>query len=372
MSEEITAEVRTVQSVGTQMKEMLSPATNVAASVQIAAQQAAISIACQVMAAQATPRNEDAIRVEFLYRAKDINFAESAFYSVPRGSRDEDDEQKKGDGKNNVTGPSVHLAREIQARWQHLNVEVTDHGAYLGADGKRYSDVEIQAWDIQNNSRFTTKFKVCHWQFRSKGPGYEVAGNRADEMVAAVSAKRERNAILKFIPRSFINEIKKACEATVAASLENKGTIDRMLVGFSKFNVSQMQLEAYIGKPLGTWDREDLVEISGVFSALKSGEQKAADYFTEAPPLIEPPKEEASKKPADKPAGKRGSATQALTGALSAPKSEPAQDTAASPATKSSDAPATASATSSPKSATPGAKPAPPVLDTGSDVIFNV
>lgn len=365
----VNAEVVTTQSVGSQMKEMLSPATNVAASVQIAAQQAAIQIACQVMAAQATPRNEAAIRVEFLQRAQDINFAESAFYAVPRGNRDDDEDEKKEEKKekpdNKVKGPSVHLAREILARWQHLNVEVTDHGSYPGSDGKRYSDVEIQSWDIQNNSRFTKKFKVAHWRHTRKG-GYPVNGNQVDEIVGAASAKQERNAILKFIPRSFILELQKQCEATVAASFANQATIDNMLATFSKkFGVTQIHLEQYIGKPLGKWEREDLVEMGGVCAALKLGEQKVSDYFDLGSP------EPAPEKPADKPAGKS-------TAKKSNSKPEPAQDTAAetakenSPASPSVNASANVSVTSSPDPVTPGNKPAPPPLDTGADVLFNV
>lgn len=324
MTETVTAEVQEVpqlpapqqQSVGQQLAKMVAPTNQMTASVQIEAQRAAIQVASQVMAAQAMPRDEQMIRLEMLERCKDVYAAEVWFYAKPQGKNKETGEDEV------VRGASIHLAKELAAKWQHIQFDVIDLGFYekqTSRGNERFSEVEVQSWDVQRNTRNVKRFTVAHWQpvKLHKNGGYVVTDpGRAREIVGSATSKELRNAILNLIPRSLIVELKSACDATLARNAANPETKSKMVKAFAdNYGVTQQQLEAFANKPLAKFEPHDIVNLKRVYSALKNGES-VEDFFAGGGVQVS--------KPAEKPAAKPAPAAAKPAAKIAKPQGKPA------------------------------------------------
>lgn len=56
-----------------------------------------------------------------------------------------------------------------------------------------------------------------------------------------------------------------------------------MVVQFSKFGVTQEQIEKRLGKKIDTMNTEDFVEYVGIFNSLKEGASKIANGLNQLP-----------------------------------------------------------------------------------------
>jgi hypothetical protein len=242
-----------------------------------------MEVQAAVMAAKACPRDERVARKKLIDVCKtDPDFATLAFYAVKRG-------------KDVVEGASINLAKEVARVWGNLQYSVIDHGHTSGPSGV-FSQIEVQVWDVENNSRYNKRFNVKHFRHTKNG-GYEVNDpTQVRDIVGAATAKEVRSGILNFVPKSLINELKLICEATrIQATPENlKAAIDSAVSWFTEHEISTKQLEKFVGKSQADFGLYELDKLRQVAAAVENG--VALEEFFEVQEHAQPESRPASRR----------------------------------------------------------------------------
>jgi hypothetical protein len=264
---------------------------------------------------------------------KNKAFAGVAFYAVP----------------NRGNGPSIRFAEEVARVFGNFQY---GHRELSRDEGK--SEVEVFAWDVEKNNRSIRQLTVMHVVDTKNGPKPCRDQADIDNKIANVASKQVRGRILALMPKWLVEDAIQECRKTLAGNntepLEVR--VRRMIGAFSeKFGVNAQMLEGYMKKKLEVFTVDDLVDLQGVFNALKEG-GKVNDYFGAE---VVDAAEAATATDAVLAAGKKLAATQATPAAT--PAQEPAKAAAATQAPAQAAAPAQEAAT---PAAEPAAAPPPP------------
>lgn len=248
--------------------EVISAVPIVRQDAQMAEVVSRAEIDTQIATAKRFPRTITQFKARLMNLATmDVETAMSCFYSFPRGGKQ-------------IEGPSIRLAELAASAWQNLRVE----GRMTGEDEK-WVYAEGAAWDLENNvawkaparRRITDKDSVRY----------------SDDMVGvtsgAAAAVAMRNAVLKVVPRSFINPIYEKCREVsmgTAQTLANRRA--KMTEWFNKLGVSTERIMAYLERE-GVDDvtLEDIAKLAGMATALKEGHTTVEEAFP-APPADMP------------------------------------------------------------------------------------
>lgn len=216
----------------------------------------------QLVLAKKFPRDLTASHAELMTACKSAAFAAQAFYSVP----------------NRGSGPSIRFAEEVARVYGNFQYGHRE----LSRDDKK-SEVEVFAWDMQNNNRSIRQITVQHIQDTKSGP--KVLRDQADidNKIANVASKQVRGRILALMPKWLVAEAIEECKKTLTGNntepLEVR--VRRMTQAFTQFGVTAKHLESYLGHPLDGVLLDELVDLQGVFNALREG-IPASDFFGEA------------------------------------------------------------------------------------------
>ena len=195
--------------------------------------------------------------------------AERAFYSYPRGGE-------------SVTGPSVHLARELARCWGNLTHGVTE---LARDDDAGTSEMMAFAWDVQANTRVALTFISPHARDTRRKGRVELTELRdVYENNANVGARRLREAIFAVLPAWYRDEAVDLCRATLVdgggKSLAQRTT--DAVAAFDAIGVAVPRLEAKVGRPAGSWTAFDLAQLQVAYRSIQHGEVTAGDAFPEA------------------------------------------------------------------------------------------
>lgn len=219
-------------------------------------------------AAQERPRNTLAVRVEMRAECGQMRLAEQAFYSYKQAGQ-------------TVTGPTVHLARELARIFGNF-----DFGFFelRRDDDFGQSEMLAFAWDLEKNVRNSTVVVSPH---RRGGTDSKVLTDpqQINQNNANIGARRLREAIFAVLPRSFVDEAQDLCRQT----LEGGGgkpladRIEQAVETFVKLKVNVAQMEQRIGRRIGEWNGVDLANLSILYRSISRGETTAAEQFAEAP-----------------------------------------------------------------------------------------
>jgi hypothetical protein len=224
---------------------------------------AVAQVQAAVISAQQCPRDVPSAMAEMRESCQMRRLAEKAFYRFPRGGQQ-------------VSGESVHLARELARCWRNIDyglVELRRDDAY------GQSEMMAFAWDLQHNTRNSSSFIVPHTRGKKDQPLVEardIYENNANN-----GARRVREAIFAVLPRWFIDEAVEICTKT----LENGGgiplatRITNAVEKFADMRISVDQLETKVGLPTGRWTAVDLAQLTVIFGSLTRGEVRAEDEF---------------------------------------------------------------------------------------------
>lgn len=224
---------------------------------------AVAQVQAAVISAQQCPRDVPSAMAEMRESCQMRRLAEKAFYRFPRGGQQ-------------VSGESVHLARELARCWRNIDyglVELRRDDAY------GQSEMMAFAWDLQHNTRNSSSFIVPHTRGKKDQPLVEardIYENNANN-----GARRVREAIFAVLPRWFIDEAVEICTKT----LENGGgiplatRITNAVQKFADMRISVDQLETKVGLPTGRWTAVDLAQLTVIFGSLTRGEVRAEDEF---------------------------------------------------------------------------------------------
>lgn len=228
-------------------------------STQIEQARAMAQVHAMMRMAKEYPRDIALARRRMQDSCGQMALAEKAFYRMPRGGQQ-------------ITAPSIHLAREIATCWGNIDFGVSE---LARDDYKLESEMLAQAWDIEVNARTYAGFILPHK--RDVGGGTQPLFTMRDiyENNANAGARRLREAIFALLPVWYRDEAMAVCNKTLAD--ENSSTplhdrIDALVHWFAGKGIKQDQLKDKIGKPLGQWTAGDVATMRVISQSLIANE----------------------------------------------------------------------------------------------------
>lgn len=239
--------------------QRLGQATAVEQSRAVAEVQAAIVVA------QQCPRSVTTARTEMQASCQMLGLAERAFYRFPRG-------------RETISGPSVHLARELARCWGNVQYGINE---LRRDDDYGESEMQAWAWDVQTNARSSQTFIVPHK--RDKRGGAERLTDLRDiyENNANMGARRLREAIFSILPPWFTEEAKELCNVTLQKG-DGKPLEERIkgaVSAFSALGVTAERLEQKLGRPQDRWSAYDIAQLLVTHRSIERGEVAIDDEF---------------------------------------------------------------------------------------------
>lgn len=250
------------------------------------------------------PRNVMQARTRILESCRRPAFAKGAIYAKPVGTK-------------KMEGLSIRFAETaIQCM---TNIDVSSTTVYEDNE-KRILNIAVT--DLETNTSYgddITISKTVERKYLKEGQSaisdrinstgdrvYLVEATEDDlaNKIAAAKSKVIRNSGLRLIPQDILEEATEAIKATRQngggdPAAETKKIVD----AFAAINVSPVELERYLGHPLGTISPNELDDLRSMYSTIKDGEASWNDYvkdkdrFENAKPINSVPPE----KPKDKP-----------------------------------------------------------------------
>lgn len=254
----------------------LARPANVSQTTFIEQSRVAAEVAARVMVAQQNPRNvarsvggmEQACRLQLL--------AERAFYRYPRGGQ-------------NVTGPTIHLARELARVWTNMDYGI---GELSRDDDAGVSEMVAWAWDMETNTRSSMTFQVPHR--RDVGQGKDKRQEKLIELRDVYEnntnqgARRLRQCIWSLLPAWFTEQAKALCYETLKGGDKAEPLPARVAKAISRYagtyNVTADQLEQKTGRVSNDWTEHDLATLHVIFLSLQRGESVLTEEFP--PPRV--------------------------------------------------------------------------------------
>ncbi len=238
-------------------------ATVNAGAVAIETERAVAEAKGQMQLAKMFPRDLNAAYAELMDACKIPALANVAFYSVPQGSQ-------------KVTGPSIRLAEEIARVYGNFEFGHRELSRVEAGPGPREfgrSEIEVYAWDKQTNNRSIRQLTVLHVLDTRDGPRKLRDQKDIDNKIANVASKQLRGRILAMMPKWMLEAAIEECKKTLAGSNDQPLSVRvrAMTQAFAKFGVTSEHLEKYLGHPLDQVLADELVDLTGVYNAIKDG-----------------------------------------------------------------------------------------------------
>lgn len=230
---------------------------------------AVAEVQAAVVVAQQRPRDVQRAIEQMEYSCRQKELAERAFFSFPRAG-------------GAVSGPSVHLARELARCWTNIQYAVQE---LRRDDANGISEMQAFAWDLENNARTAAIFIVPHAKDTKNGRKALAELRDVYENNANQGARRVREAIFAVLPTWFTERAKQLCHETLASvsgeELEEK--LDAAAKAFARRGVTLGQLETRVGQPRAKWTGEEFAQLDVLFGSIKRGEISVEDAFGAQP-----------------------------------------------------------------------------------------
>lgn len=230
---------------------------------------AVAEVQAAIVVAQQCPRDVQAAIESMKQSCRQKALAERAFFRYRRGT-------------GTITGPSVHLARELARCWGNMQYGLAE---LRRDDAAGESEMQAYAWDVQTNTRNASTFIVPHVRDKREGPERLTEVREIYENNANMGARRVREAIFAILPPWFVEEAKALCVSTIAdgggKSLPQR--VSEAIEGFDGLGVKASQLVAKLGYPSDKWTANDLAQLSIIYTSLGRGEVRLEEEF---PPIV--------------------------------------------------------------------------------------
>jgi hypothetical protein len=226
---------------------------------------AAAEVLAAVRVAQECPRDLQLARVMMQDSCRQPYLAERAFYRFPRGGQ-------------TVTGPTVHLARELARCFGNVQYGIAE---LRRDDEYGQSEMLAFAWDVQTNTRTSNTFIVPHLRDKKGGPERLVDVRDIYENNANNGARRMRQAIYAILPPFFTEEAQEICRQTLkdGGGRPLAHRIGDAIAGFRKLGVDLDRIEAKLGRPKDRWDDMDVAQLGITFRSIEAREVRIEDEF---------------------------------------------------------------------------------------------
>ena len=248
-------------------------------TVEQAAELAAVSAASKERAeiesamiiAKRMPRNEADAFQRLMKASQRPSFAEDANYTFPRGGQD-------------VTGPSVNLAREAARTWGNIR-----HGLRVLREDESSRTIMGWAWDLESNTKIEAEDhfeKLIQRRNKQTGKTDWVEPDERDlrELTNRRGAILVRNCILQLLPKDLIEDALYQCGKTLqnAAQSDPDATKKRLLSDFGRINVSVAMLEGVLGHPFDQSSPKELADLRAIHNSIAAGNSTWAEYAKDA------------------------------------------------------------------------------------------
>jgi hypothetical protein len=240
-------------------------ATRIGQATAVEQSRAVAEVQAAVVVAQQCPRSIQAAIAGMRQSCSQMGLAERAFFRFPRAG-------------GAVTGPTIHLARELARCWGNF-----DHGAaeLRRDDIEHQSEIRVWAWDIQTNTRSSQIIIVPHKRDKKGGPEVLVDLRDIYENNANNGARRLRQAIFSVLPPWFVEEAKELCNKTLADG-GGKPLPQRVadaIRAFERIGITRDQLEQKLDRPNDDWTDGDVAQLVVIFKSLERGEIQKDEEF---------------------------------------------------------------------------------------------
>lgn len=239
----------------------LGQATAIEQSRAIAEVQAAIIVA------QQNPRSIQAAEQSMRESCAQRGLAERAFYRYNRGG-------------SAVSGPSIHLARELARCWGNIQYGIAE---LRRDDDQGISEMQAYAWDVQTNTRSAQIFIVPHKRDKTGGPVKLVDLRDIYENNSNNGARRLRQAIFSVLPPWFVEEAQDRCTAALKDGGGKPLPVQRAdaVAAFKGIGVTTDQLEQKLGRVTDRWTEHDIAQLQVIFRSIDRNEITAEEEFPE-------------------------------------------------------------------------------------------
>lgn len=219
-----------------------------------------------IIVARRFPRNEDAAFEKLMKACKRTSFAEDASYSFPRGTQ-------------NVTGPSVNLAREAARVWGNIR-----HGCVIVRDDEESRQIQGWAWDLETNTKVSAEDDFMKRVYRKKEGWIKPDERDLRELTNRRAAILVRNCILQILPKDLIEDAQSSCVETLhsKAAQDPDGERKKIILAFSTLNVTPAMLEARLKHPLAECSPKEIAELRTIYKSVADGNSTWAEYSAEA------------------------------------------------------------------------------------------
>jgi hypothetical protein len=257
-------------------RNLLPSASINAGAVAIETERAIAEAQGQLTLAKRFPRSRANYMTEFLDTCASPEFAQTAFYAVP----------------NRGSGPSIRFAEEAArcyGNFQYGHRELSRIEGNGSTPGR--SEVEVYAWDMQNNNYSKRQITVLHVVDTKNGPKVLRDQTDIDNKIANVASKQMRGRILALLPKDLIAAGQERAKLTLAGGGEKplRDRIVAMTNAFARFGVNTNLLTKHLGHAIDDTTIDELADLLGIFNAIKEG-AKPSEYFS----VEEPPSEQES------------------------------------------------------------------------------
>jgi hypothetical protein len=226
---------------------------------------AVAEVQAAIVVAQQCPRNLTLALQQMRQSCQQTALAERAFFRFPRAG-------------GAVSGPSVHLARELARCWGNIQYGLIE----LRRDDE-YGQSEMQAfaWDVQTNSRNSSTFVVPHKRDTKDGAKQLTDMRDIYENNANNGARRVREAIFAILPPWFVEEAKELCSQTLRGG-GGKPLPQRIADAIRVFDglgVSEDRIAQKFGRPSEKWTDYDVAQLTVTYKSLQQGAVTIEDEF---------------------------------------------------------------------------------------------
>ena len=232
---------------------------------QIEQSRAIAEVQAMVIVAQQVPRDMTRVVRDMNDVCSQRALAERAFFRFPRGGQQ-------------ITGPSIHLARELARVFGNLNFGVTE----LRRDASG-SEIQTVAWDVQSNTRSATITIVPSMRDKKGGPEKLTDLRDVYENNANQGARRLRENIFSVLPDWFVEDAQERCRKTLTDGggkpLPQRIT-DAVRV-FESIGVTVEQMEDKIGRKAAKWNEFDIAQFTVIYRSIERSETTKEAEFGE-------------------------------------------------------------------------------------------
>lgn len=242
-----------------------APALAASQATAIEQSRAVAEVQAMVVVAQQRPRNIQAALAEMRQSCAMKEMAERAFYRYSRGGQ-------------TVTGPTVHLMRELARCFGNVTHGVNELSRN---DEAGVSEMQAYAWDLQANTRSAQIFMAPHKRDK-KGGAVRLEDIRdVYEATANQGARREREAIRRVLPPWFVEEAIAICNQTLndGGGRPLPQRIADAIKRFEQIGVTVDAIEQKLGRPSGKWTAHDVAQLGVIWKSIDRGEITVEDEF---------------------------------------------------------------------------------------------